>query len=741
MPTRNRTFAALSAILFAAFLNVAISAPANAATININFANFRGAWSSTITYGAGAVVIYNGASYISLISSNKNVAPSSSTTAWSIMDPPGATGATGPAGAQGPAGPQGAQGTTGATGAQGIMGPPGPVGSAGATGAKGATGSTGPAGAQGAAGPQGLHGSTGPIGPQGLLGATGPIGPAGATGATGATGQPGPQGLTGATGSQGPAGPAGTNGNVGFAYENTWTRSTPYTANNVVTENGTSYVALTNNTAVDPANDVSTSGGNWAILAAAGAQGPAGPTGAIGPAGPTGAIGPAGAQGAAGPQGLQGFAGPIGPQGLLGATGPIGAAGATGATGATGQPGPQGLTGAIGAAGPQGPAGPAGTNGINGTSVGFLYENTWTSSTPYTLNNVVTENGTSYVALTNNTAVDPANDVSTSGGNWAIVAAAGAQGPAGSTGAIGPAGTTGAIGPAGAQGAAGPQGLQGFAGPIGPQGLLGATGPMGPAGTAGATGPAGAQGSAGPVGPVGATGAAGAAGAQGLPGATGAQGLAGPAGPAGPQGPAGVGAGSTSCSTYITGPQTIQGNVVVPDGAYCSLGYVPPYTTPCCNPTPPPGYGPVLVTGNVTVGKGSSLVVGLNSTISGNLLAKNCAFVELVSEGNEEVDGNVQILNCNGGSTSGDPAFLSTGTGSVIYGSFQCMNNTGPCVLEVATVGATVQIVNNVTSSPSKIEANQIFGNLQCLNNSPSPSGSGSGNKVTGSEQGQCTGF
>jgi hypothetical protein len=176
--------------------------------------------------------------------------------------------------------------------------------------------------------------------------------------------------------------------------------------------------------------------------------------------------------------------------------------------------------------------------------------------------------------------------------------------------------------------------------------------------------------------------------------------------------------------------------VIVPAGGYCTLGWDPPASDTCCNPPIPSGYGIVQVTGNVIVGAGASLVVGLNSVIYGNLQAKGCNFVELVSEGNEEVDGNVQILGC-----TGNPAFLSTGTGSAIHVMFQCLNNTGPCVLEEATVGGSVQLISNVTSSQSKIEADQIYGYLQCQNNSTAPTGSGSGNTVAGSEQGQCAGF
>lgn len=224
-------------------------------------------------------------------------------------------------------------------------------------------------------------------------------------------------------------------------------------------------------------------------------------------------------------------------------------------------------------------------------------------------------------------------------------------------------------------------------------------------------------------------------------------------------------AADTICTTYITGPQAIIGNVVVPDGASCLLGWVPPPTTLCCNPPPPPGFGPVSVSGSVTVGHRSNLVVGSQSTIAGNLQANNCGYVELVSESSEVIDGNVQIAKCNGGATPGQPAFLSTGSGSRILGNFQCQNNTGPCVLEGAFVGQYVQVLYNVTpagslpsqiddnqilgsvqvmnnvfpGSPSIIDNNHISGSLQCQSNSPPPTGAG--NTVARGKQGQCAGF
>ena len=145
--------APVGAILLYMSLSNVIATPATAAT-NVAITNFRAAWSASVSYGAGAVITYNGASYISLVGGNVGVVPTSSTTNWAILDAPGAPGAIGPQGPTGPTGAKGATGAAGATGATGLAGPTGPQGSAGA---KGAIGATGPAGAIG------LTGSTGAL--------------------------------------------------------------------------------------------------------------------------------------------------------------------------------------------------------------------------------------------------------------------------------------------------------------------------------------------------------------------------------------------------------------------------------------------------------------------------------------------------------------------------------------------------------------------------------------------------
>ena len=230
-------------------------------------------------------------------------------------------------------------------------------------------GPQGPEGPPGPQGPQGPAGATGAQGPQGPTGGTGPQGPAGPTGATGAQGPAGPTGATGATGAIGPQGDPGP---VGMTFQGDWQGSASYVANDVVTHNGETWIALLANTNIEPTATNST---QWAKLAAKGDPGPTGPEGPQGPAGATGATG---AQGSAGPTGATGATGPQGPAGPTGATGAQGPAGPTGATGPQGlqgDPGPQGPagpTGATGATGPQGPTGPSGQligGGSGGTQV------------------------------------------------------------------------------------------------------------------------------------------------------------------------------------------------------------------------------------------------------------------------------------------------------------------------------------------------------------------------------------
>src|SRR5262249_23510857 len=161
-----------------------------------------------------------------------------------------------------------------------------------------------------------------------------------------------------------------------------------YLANEVVTDQGETWIAVAANTNSQPSNV----NADWSKLAAKGADG------------------------AAGAQGPAGAAGPQGPQGLTAATRPpppTGPAGSQGATGATGPQGPQGATGATGQQGPQGAQGPAGTDGTS-----FTFRDAWNSTDNYIVNDVVTDQGETWMAVAANTSSQP----STINANWSKLA-------------------------------------------------------------------------------------------------------------------------------------------------------------------------------------------------------------------------------------------------------------------------------------------------------------------------------
>jgi hypothetical protein len=150
-------------------------------------------------------------------------------------------------------------------------------------------------------------GAAGPTGPEGTQGPAGPTGPPGLDGLNGAPGATGP---TGPTGPQGPTGPKGMN------WRSAWDAGAQYVKDDAVQYEGSSWVALQDNTNTPPEP-----GGTWTLVAAKGDEGSPGPQG---PTGPPGFDGLNGAPGATGPTGPTGPQGPTGPVGLQGPPGPPG---------------------------------------------------------------------------------------------------------------------------------------------------------------------------------------------------------------------------------------------------------------------------------------------------------------------------------------------------------------------------------------------------------------------------------
>ena len=565
--------------------------------------HYLGAYSSSANYALNDVVTFQGATWLSVQAANAGNTPDSSPPWWTLLAAPGATGpqgSTGPAGAQGAAGPAGPQGITGAAGPPGATGPEGSPGlfyqgaytSARNYALHDAVTYAGSTWLSLAAANLGNTPTLSPswwqlIAAAGATGAAGAQGPAGPAGSPGVAGAAGPAGSPGATGAPGPQGPPVT-------FRGAWSSGPAYVTGDAVSYSGSSWIATAPVSGTPPG-----SAGQWSLLAQAGSSGAAGPQGATGPAGPQGSSGSMGANGAAGSPGLvwrgayssgvnyafgdavsnggnsyvsvvagntgntPGAAGVtqwglLAQRGIDGAQGTPGTPGSNGAAGtiqinsvSTGAPGSQAAVQNTGTANaailnltlPQGQPGAPGAAGV----AGLAYQGTWNASTGYALNDAVYLNGSTYISRAAGNTANPANDVSTHGGQWALVAAQGAPGAAtvsigsvtsGSTAAVTNSGTQNAAVlnftlPQGAQGATGPAGLT-FRGawtagpsytvndavqysgstylavaasagvpPVGASGsgsawaLLAAAGQPGPAGSTGAAGPTGATGSSG----------------------------------------------------------------------------------------------------------------------------------------------------------------------------------------------------------------------------------------------------
>jgi hypothetical protein len=145
-------------------------------------------------------------------------------------------------------------------------------------------------------------------------------------------------------------------------------------------------------------------------------------------------------------------------------------------------------------------------------------------------------------------------------------------------------------------------------------------------------------------------------------------------------------AADTSCTTTISTGGTINGNLVVPAGANCTLNNV-------------------TVTGNVEVGKGASLsvepVLGQRVTIGGNVQAARCNAVNLDSLG-----------------VSGSGGLISVGGNVQIEELYRLERLSG-----------------------QRRPRHAIGGNLACAGNTPGVTDPAGKNAVGGNKQGQCAGL
>jgi feruloyl esterase len=170
-------------------------------------------------------------------------------------------------------------------------------------------------------------------------------------------------------------------------------------------------------------------------------------------------------------------------------------------------------------------------------------------------------------------------------------------------------------------------------------------------------------------------------------------------------------AANTICTSTLTG--TINGNVVVPNSASCTLS-------------------DATVRGDVRILESASLTVDAtqqSTTIDGNVQASHCAATLI--RGGVTVTGSVQIRQCV------QPSGF-VGPGIKIGGDFECINNGGGCQAALGNVRGFVQIQGNSSGAPSDISLVSVGGSLQCHGNTPAPTHTFGPDFVTGNLQGQC---
>jgi 5'-nucleotidase len=234
------------------------------------------------------------------------------------------------------------------------------------------------------------------------------------------------------------------------------------------------------------------------------------------------------------------------------------------------------------------------------------------------------------------------------------------------------------------------------------------------------------------------------------------------------------------CTTTVSN-ETINGTLVVPANAFCSLNNVTVNGNVQVEPggtlsVEPGTFNPTstssTINGNITVASGGTLNVGpgigQKATINGNITTNGCKTVALDPfQGIVSVEGNVNLQNCTGNTngTSGAQIGLLNGSGGMITigGNFTCSGNLGGCVAQNSVIHGNVTVDNNsnnysvsgdqvngnVTINGNKgpegffVSNNTISGNLACTGNSPAPSlgGGGSSNQVEGHKTGQCAGL
>jgi hypothetical protein len=212
---------------------------------------------------------------------------------------------------------------------------------------------------------------------------------------SGSSGSSGTSGSSGSNGTDGTSGTSGSSG-VGFRIIGEWDNTTNYLANDMVSYNGSSYIAIQDNINKIPSIEVS----YWLLQSLAGSNGTSGTSGTDGTSGTSGSSGSDGTSGTSGSSGTDGTSGTSGSSGTNGTSGTSGSSGSSGTSGSSGS------SGTSGSSGSSGTSGSSGSSGTSGDSIFALTGSVWNTTNNVGVTGSVYVDGNLY-NLSLNTTVQP----------------------------------------------------------------------------------------------------------------------------------------------------------------------------------------------------------------------------------------------------------------------------------------------------------------------------------------------
>ncbi len=201
--------------------------------------------------------------------------------------------------------------------------------------------------------------------------------------------------------------------------------------------------------------------------------------------------------------------------------------------------------------------------------------------------------------------------------------------------------------------------------------------------------------------------------------------------------PAGASASSAfECNNTALGATTVNGNLVVPAGAFCDLsgtrvtGNATVSAGPASQPTSLLLDNASVVAGNVAVQRNSQFAEFNGSSVGGNVECNNCQVADVHDS---SVGGNLDLNGVSQGADTSNSRFggnlrIQNGVDTSAFG-YALSNNS---------VGGSLNFDNNTTAGPSTITGNTIASNLSCSGNQPPPTGAGNTAKH---KTGQCAGL